>query len=180
MGKVSIGMRGWRFDEDEVFDEDGNIRPLAEMDEDTVYRLVRLSAIMGEPCDACWLVHGQEDIEQCNSATIVYGEPMAEVVVCNSHEADFLYWFREDGGSEYAGSGDLPDEFHEWFAAGNRAPEGYGGLEHVDRAPDELPEDPTVPDAEEKQSLPEVDEQVAEMEEAEREALDVDTDALDI
>jgi hypothetical protein len=180
MAKVSIGLRGWRFDEEEVFDEDGNIRPLTEMDDDTVYRLIRLSSMMGEPCDACWLVHGEEEIEQANPATIVYGEPMAEVVLCDEHEADFLYWFREEGGDEYQGSGDLPDAFHEWFLDGNRAPEGYGGLEHVDEAPGDLPEAPEPPDAAEKDGIPEVDEQLEEMEEAEQEALDIDTDALDI
>lgn len=177
MAKVSIGLRGWRFDEDEVFDEEGNLRPLTEMDEDTVYRLVRLSSLLGEPCDACWLIHGQEDIEQCNTATIVYGEPMAEVVLCDDHEADFLYWFREAGGSEYAGTSDLPDEFHEWFLAGNRAPEGYGGLEHVEEDPTGVPEPPEPP---QQCGLDEVDRQVEEMNEEEREALDLDTDVLDV
>ncbi len=180
MAKVSIGLRGWRFDEEEVFDEEGNIRPLAEMEDDTVYRLVRLSSVLGEPCDACWLIHGEENLDQANGAEIVYGEPMAEVVLCNEHEADFLYWFREDGGDEYRESGDLPDAFHEWFLDGNRAPEGYGGLEHVQEDPDNLPESPDVPEAAEEEGIPEVDEQVEEMEEAEREALDIDTDALDI
>ena len=177
MAKVSIGLRGWRFDEDEVFDEEGNVRPLAEMDEDTAYRLIRLSAIVGEPCDACWLVHGEDDLDQCNPATIVYGEPMAEVVLCDDHEADFLYWFREDGGDAYAGSGDLPDEFHEWFLEGNRAPEGYGGLDHVEEDPTDVPEPPEPPQSDE---LDEVAEQVEGMDEAERDALDIDTDALDL
>lgn len=180
MAKVSIGLRGWRFDEEEVFDEDGNVRPLTEMEDDTVFRLVRLSSILGEPCDACWLVHGEENLEQANGATIVYGEPMAEVVLCDEHEADFLYWFREAGGDEYRGSGNLPDAFHEWFLDGNRSPEGYGGLEHVEEDPDDLPEAPDVPDAAEEEGIPEVDEQLQEMEEAEREALDIDTDVLDI
>ena len=35
MGKISIGLRGWRFEEDEVFDAEGNVRPFGEMDEDT-------------------------------------------------------------------------------------------------------------------------------------------------
>jgi hypothetical protein len=180
MAKVSIGMRGWRFDEEEVFDDDGNIRPLSEMDDDTVYRLIRLSAMLGEPCDACWLIHGEENLEACNGADIVYGEPMAEVILCDEHEVDFLYWFREDGGSEYAGSGDLPDAFHEWFLDGNRAPEGYGGLEHVREAQDDVPEAPDEPSPAEQESIPEVDEQVKEMEAEEQEALDVDIDALDI
>lgn len=148
MTKVSIGMRGWRFDEEEVFDDEGNIRPLSEMEDDTVYRLVRLSSMMGEPCDACWLIHGEEDIEQANGADIVYGEPMAEVILCDEHEADFLYWFREDGGSEYKGSGDLPDAFHEWFLDGGRAPEGYEGISHVETDPEDLPEPPEVDEEE--------------------------------
>jgi hypothetical protein len=180
MAKVSIGMRGWRFDEEEVFDEDDNIRPLSEMEDDTVYRLVRLSSMLGEPCDACWLIHGEDNIEQCNGAEIVYGEPLAEVIICDDHEADFLYWFREDGGSEYKGSGDLPDAFHEWFLDGNRAPDGYGGLEHIQESPDDVPEAPEKPDPAEQESIPEVERQLDAMEEEEAEALDIDTDALDI
>ena len=53
MGKVSIALRGWRFDEAEVFDEDGEIRPLEEMSEETRKRLVRLRVVAGEPCDPC-------------------------------------------------------------------------------------------------------------------------------
>ena len=180
MAKVSIGMRGWRFDEEEVFDDDGAIRPLSEMEDDTVYRLIRLSAMLGEPCDACWLIHGEENIEQANGAEIVYGEPLAEVVLCDDHEADFLYWFREDGGSEYTGSGDLPDAFHEWFLDGNRAPDGYGGLEHVQEAPDDMPTAPETPDPAEQEEIPEVERQLEAMETEEQEALDIDTDALDI
>jgi hypothetical protein len=175
MAKVSIGLRGWRFDEDEVFDAEGNVRPLAEMDDDTVYRLVRLSAILGEPCDACWLEEG--DVEACNPAAIVYGEPLHEVVLCGKHEADFLYWFREEGGEEYAGSEELQDAFHEWFVDGNRAPEGYGGLDHIEQNPEELPEPPTEP---QQCGLDGVDEQVEEMSEAEQEALDLDTDVFDV
>ena len=178
MGKISIGMRGWRFDEDEIFEEDGSIRPLMEMDEDTRHRLVRLSAVLGEPCSACWLIHGDENIDQSNPASIVYGEPLAEVVLCRQHEADFLYWFREEGGEEYAGTATLQDEFHEWFADGNRAPEGYAGLEYVDEAPDELPEIPDEP--EERDGIPEVEAQIADLNEAEKESLDVDLDDLDV
>jgi len=177
MGKVSIGLRGWRFEEDEVFDEEGNVRPLAEMDQDTMYRLVRLSAIVGEPCDACWLEHGDENVEQVNSAAIVYGEPLYEVVLCDEHERDFLYWFREEGGSELAGSEALQDAFHEWFVDGNRAPGGYGGLEHVQESPDSVPDAPEMPGEE---HLDEVDEQIDGMSEAEQDALDLDTDVFDV
>jgi len=177
MGKVSIGLRGWRFDEDHVFDEDGEIRDLDEMPEDTRYRVVRLSSLLGEPCSACWLVHGEANVEECNRGTIVYGEPLAEVLLCDDHEADFLYWFREEGGQAYAGSGDLQDEFHEWFLDGGRAPDEYGGIEHVQRHPD------TLPDAAGERTsdgIDAVEDQLDEMEEAEREALDVPLDDLDI
>jgi hypothetical protein len=142
MAKVSIGLRGWRFEETDVFTPEGAIRPLDEMPPDARERVLRLSALVGSPCDACWLIHGEEDVEQCRAADVVYGEPMAEVVLCTSHEADFLYWYRAEGGSAYRGSEDLEDAFYEWFADGGRAPEEYGGIEHVDTDPEDLPEPP--------------------------------------
>ena len=142
MAKVSIGLRGWRFDEAAVFTDDGEFRPLDEVDEDTRRRLVRLTYLQGKPCDACYLVHGEAEKRRSNQAEIVYGEPMEEVLLCSEHEADFLYWFREAGGADAAGIETFRDEFHEWFAAGERAPEGYGGLEHVDTDPDTLPTPP--------------------------------------
>jgi len=33
--KISIGLRGWRFDEDEVFTETGEVRPFDEISDDT-------------------------------------------------------------------------------------------------------------------------------------------------
>ena len=147
MGKVSIGLRGWRFDEDEVFTEDGEYRPMDEIPEDPRTRLLRLQALVGSPCDACWLIHGDENLRECNVAAVVYGEPLAEVVVCSDHEADFLYWFSEAGGSEYKGEDALQDEFHEWFLDGGRAPEGYGGVEHVETDPENVPQ-PPEPDQE--------------------------------
>ena len=174
MTKVSIGLRGWRFDEDVVFDEDGTVRDIAEMPEDTRNRLIRLQALLGEPCSACWLVHGQENVEQCNMGDVVYGEPLAEVLLCTEHEPDFVYWFQEEGGAEYAGTATLQDEFFEWFAEGNRAPESFGSVEHVDEAPDDLPEPM------EAESLDEVAEQAAELEEEEQEALDLNLDDLDV
>jgi hypothetical protein len=146
MAKVSIGLRGWRFDEEDVFTPEGDVRPLDEMPADARERVLRLSALVGSPCDACWLIHGEENIEECNVAAVVYGEPLSEVVLCSTHEPEFLYWFREEGGSAYRGSGDLEDAFYEWFADGGRAPEGYGGLEHVETDPEDLPE---IPDPEE-------------------------------
>ncbi|WP_372910949.1 hypothetical protein [Salinigranum sp.] len=142
MSKVSIGLRGWRFDEREVFTEDGEFRPLMEIPEEPRHRLVRLSLIVERPCDACYLVHGDAEKERCRQATIVYGEPLDEVLLCDAHEADFLYWFREEGGQDLAGEDEFRDAFHEWFAAGGRAPEGYAGLEHVETDPDALPDPP--------------------------------------
>ncbi len=175
MAKVSIGLRGWRFDEEAVFDGEGTLKPLEEMPTDARHRIVRLSAILGEPCDACWLIHGEGELEAANPVSLVYGEPLAEVLLCDDHEADFLYWFREEGGDEYAGTRSFPEQFHEWFADGGRAPEGYAGLEHVDEEPDLLPD---VGDAE--CSIPAVEEELEDLEEGEREAMDLDLDALDI
>ena len=146
MAKVSIGLRGWRFDEAAVFTDDGEFRPLDQVDDDTRRRLIRLTYLQGEPCDACYLIHGEADKKRCNEAAIVYGEPMEEVLLCSDHEADFLYWFREAGGSEAAGSETFRDQFHEWFAAGERAPEGYAGLDHVDTDPSGLPSPPDPDD----------------------------------
>jgi hypothetical protein len=174
MSKISVALRGWRFEESEVFDADGEMRDLGEMPEDTRNRLVRLSALMGEPCTACWLEHGESDIERANQGEIVYGEPLAEVLLCAEHEPDFLYWFREAGGEAHAGGAALQEEFQNWYAAGNRAPEGYAGLEHVEREPDRLP------DASEDQRLEAVEQQAADLAEEEREALGLDLDDLDV
>ena len=175
MAKVSIGLRGWRFEESEVFDADGDIKPLGQMPPDTRQRIARLSALIGEPCDACFLIHGEEDIEQCNPGRIVYGEAMGEALLCNDHEADFLYWFREAGGQQYAGDTELRDAFHEWFADGGRAPEGYGGFEHVDEEPDAIPEAPDT-----SEGIPSLEEELDEMDEEEKEALGIDLDDLDL
>ncbi|MFB6281636.1 MAG: hypothetical protein ABEH40_06435 [Haloferacaceae archaeon] len=142
MPKVSVGLRGWRFDESAVFTEDGEFRPPSEMDEDDRERLVRLAVLIERPCDACYLIHGEAETERCRQAAVVYGEPGDEVVLCPDHETDFVYWFREAGGDAYRGDPELPDAFHEWFDDGGRAPEGYVGIEHVDTAADELPDPP--------------------------------------
>ncbi|QKY21570.1 hypothetical protein B4589_014740 [Halolamina sp. CBA1230] len=147
MAKVSVGLRGWRFDEDEVFTEDGDWAPLDEMPDDARNRLLRLGLLMDQPCDACYLEHGEAEKQRANPAAIVYGEPGDEVLLCDEHEGDFLYWFREEGGSELAGEEAFRDEFHEWFVAGNRAPEGYGPDEHVKEAPDDMPNLPTPEEA---------------------------------
>jgi len=122
MAKVSIGLRGWRFDESDVFDADGNFRALDEMSDDARNRLTRLTGLHGNPCHACWLVH--EEKEPCNPAAAVYGEPHGEVLLCEDHEPDFLYWYGEMG-HEHRGEEAFADRFHEWFDAGNRAPERY-------------------------------------------------------
>lgn len=164
MGKVNIVLRGWRFDESAIFTDEGEMKPLDEMAFETRERIVRLRRHIGSPCHACWLIHGDGNLDACNDAAAVYGEALHEVVLCDDHEPDFLYWFREEGGSEYRGDPELQDAFHEWFADGNRAPAEYESVEHVDT-------DPTaVPYVSGTQSPAQ----------AEREARDVDLDNLDI
>ncbi|MFC6753394.1 hypothetical protein [Halorubrum tibetense] len=148
MAKVSVGLRGWRFDEDEIITENGELKPLEEIPEEPRERLVRLVALVEEPCDACYLEHGEDEIHRCNQAEIVYGEPRGEVLLCPAHEPDFVYWFREAGGSEHAGTIEFGDRFHEWVAAGNEAPDGYAAIEHIDEDPDALPD---LPDQQEIQ-----------------------------
>lgn len=143
MAKISIGLHGWRFEESDVFDEDGEFRPLGEMPPETQERLLRLMSIVDAPCDACWLLHGDENREEWERASAVYGEPESEVLLCADHEQDFIYWYREAGGSRFRGEERLEDEFHEWFLDGGRAPEGYEGIEHVATDPADLP-NPTV------------------------------------
>jgi len=142
MAKVSIGLRGWRFEESEVFTEDGEFKPLEEISGDPQERLVRLTYLVEQPCDACYLIHGEAAIERCAQAAIVYGEPGDELLLCDDHEADFLYWYREAGGKAHRGEPTFRDRFHEWFADGGRAPEGYEGLDHVETDPDALPDPP--------------------------------------
>lgn len=152
MAKVSIGMLGWRFDEENVLDEDGDFLPLEEMPPNDRERIVRLGSIYNAPCNACWLIHGDANVDDCETARYVYGEPLSEVLLCEEHEPDFIYWFREDGGGEYRGTEEFEDAFYEWFLEGNRAPEGYEGMEYVETDPDDLPEPPEV-DSEEYDDL---------------------------
>ncbi|GAB6862075.1 hypothetical protein ACFR97_03345 [Haloplanus litoreus] len=142
MAKVSIGLRGWRFEESDVFTDEGEFKPLDEIPPEPRERLVRLTYLVDQPCDACYLVHGESELKQCSSAAIVYGEPGEEVLLCEPHEADFLYWYREAGGKAHRGEATFRDEFHEWFHAGGRAPDGYGGLEHVETGRADLPSPP--------------------------------------
>lgn len=173
MGKVSIALRGWRFDEDAVFDEDGEMRPLRDMDNETRTRIIRLSVAAGEPCDACWLKHGRANVQQCNVARVIYGEPLHEVLLCADHEPDFLYWFREEGGRDLANRPtDFEDSFYEWFDDGNRAPEDYGGMEYVNTEPEEVPKP-------QQGDMPTLEEELARMDDEELDALDVDLSDLD-
>ena len=144
MGKVSIGMLGWRFDEEEILDDNGEFRPLPEMPPDARERIIRLDVIYNAPCHACWLIHGDENIESCNTARYVYGEPLSEVILCEEHEPDFVYWFREDGGDEHRHDDDFEEAFYKWFLEGNRAPDGYEGMEYVQTDPEDLPKPPTA------------------------------------
>jgi len=150
MAKVSVGLRGWRFDEEEIFTDDEELKPLDEIPEEPRERLVRLVGLVEEPCDVCYLEYGEAEVHRCNQAEIVYGEPRGEVLCCPEHEPDLLYWFREAGGSEHAGDLAFGDRFHEWVAAGNEAPEGYGSVEHVDEDPDALPDLPDQQDVQER------------------------------
>ena len=154
MAKVSIGLRGWRFEEDEIFSDDEELKPLDEIPEDPRERLLRLVALVEEPCDVCYLDYGEAEVHRCNEAEIVYGEPDGEVLLCPEHERDLLYWFREEGGSDHKGDLEFADHFHEWIAAGNEAPEGYGSVEHVEEDPDGLPD---LPDQQEVQERLEAD-----------------------
>ncbi|PSP93315.1 hypothetical protein BRC91_10225 [Halobacteriales archaeon QS_4_62_28] len=174
MAKVNIGLRGWRFEEDEVFDE-GQIRPLGAMDEETRLRVLRLAERITDPCDACWLEHGSEGIEQCSPAEAIYGEPRGEVVLCSDHESDFVYWFRTVASEDLIGTLDLQNEFHEWFLDDGRAPEDYVGVEHVDDDPEGVPESPD-PYAE----MPGLEAELDAMDDEELDALDVDLDDLDV
>lgn len=150
MAKVSVGLRGWRFDEEDIFTDDDELKPLDEIPEGPRERLVRLVKLVEEPCDVCYLDHGESEIHRCNQAEIVYGEPRGEVLLCPTHEPEFVYWFREAGGSEHKGTLEFGDRFHEWIAAGNGAPEGYASVEHVDEDPDALPDPPDQQEIQER------------------------------
>ena len=152
MAKISVGMRGWRFEEEHILDEDGEFLPLEEMPTAERERLIRLGYIYNSPCNVCWLKHGNENVEACNVARYVYGEVFSEVLLCEEHEPVFVYWFREEGGTEYTESDDFADRFYEWYLDGGRAPEEYEGMEYVSTDPDDLPE-PPEPDPEEHGEL---------------------------
>jgi len=177
MSKVSIGFRGWRFDEDEVFDANGDYREFDEMTDDASARLRRLPTLMDRPCDACYLLYG-EDHEERNTPAAVYGEPRAEVLLCDDHEVDFYYWFLEADGEQYRGTEELQSAFREWFADGGRSPDSYDGPEHVATDPAETP-DPDVPDPEIRNvELPEGEQASVNLRpDIDAEAVDVELDA---
>jgi hypothetical protein len=143
MGKVSVGLRGWRFEESEIFTDSEEFKPLKEIPEDPRQRLLRLSRLIEQPCDACYLIHGEADKQRCNRSAFVYGEPMDEVVLCADHEPAFIYWYQNAGGSDLRGEPEFADAFHQWFADGNRPPEGFGGVDHVETDPETLPDPPS-------------------------------------
>ncbi|WP_284008701.1 hypothetical protein [Haloarcula pelagica] len=171
--KVNIGLRGWRFDDD-VLDDDGRVRPLGTLDPETRQRLLVLARRVVDPCDACRMVEGAAT-EDCNVAEVIYGEPNGEVVLCSAHEPDFIYWFRELGGDEYAGETDMRRAFHEWFVEGGRAPEDYEGLEHVDEDPTAVPEAPSRSEA-----IPGIEEELDAVDEDDLASIDIDLDDLDV
>jgi len=175
MAKINVGLRGWRFDEEEVLGEDGRVRPIGTMPPETRHRIVRLAQRVGDPCDGCWLIHGPDEPERCRQGAAIYGEPGAEVLVCAEHERDFLFWFREEGGADLAGDVDLAEAFHAWFLDGGRAPEDYSGVEHVDEDPDEVPEPPDI-----QEGMPGLEEELQDLEKSDIEALDVDLSDLDL
>jgi len=69
----------------------------------------------------------------------------------------------------------MQDAFHEWFAEGGRAPEGYEGIEHVNTDPDALPEEPDP-----TEELPTLEEELEAMDDEDLDALGVDLDDLDL
>ncbi len=123
--RVSIGLRGWTFDPDNVFDDDGELKSVDDIPEEDRLRVVRLTEIIGNACHVCMLRHPNEGWDVWKKADAVYGEPTTEVLVCDEHEPDFLYWYFEEGGEAYKGEEELPDEFHAWIRDGGEAPEGY-------------------------------------------------------
>lgn len=148
MAKVSIGLRGWRFEESEIFTEDGDFKPLDQIPREVRNRLARIPVLMDMPCHACYAIHGDADIDRCTVPSVVWGEPMGEVVLCTAHEPDFHYWFTEKGGRDFAGSESLREAFVAWFEAGNRAPPDHEGMEYVDTDPEAVPRPPVPePDA---------------------------------
>lgn len=123
--KVSIGLRGWTFDPDDVFDDDGELKDLEEMPDEDKLRISRLTEIIGNACHVCMLRNPEEGWDVWEKATVVYGEVTSEVLTCDEHESEFLYWYFEEGGKAYKGDDKLPDKFHKWVREGGEAPPDY-------------------------------------------------------
>jgi hypothetical protein len=112
--KVSIGLRGWTFDPEDVFQVGGELKPVDEMPEEDRIRVVRLTEIMGNACHVCMLQHPDEGWDEWEKATVVYGEPTSEVLLCDDHEEVFERWFFDEGGESYRGTEELQRAFHDW------------------------------------------------------------------
>ncbi|MFB6283315.1 MAG: hypothetical protein ABEK59_05185 [Halobacteria archaeon] len=113
--KISIGLRGWRFNPDDVFDADGNLKSPEEIPEDQRERIARLPDIIGNACHVCMLLNPDEGWDEWTKATVVYGEPRHEVLTCDDHEPVFETWFFDEGGEALKGSDNLADTFHAWI-----------------------------------------------------------------
>ena len=112
--KVCIGLRGWRFNPDDVFDSEGRIKKPEDIPEGQRERIARLSDIVGNACHVCMLLHPDAGWDEWVKADVVYGEPRHEVLMCDEHEDVFETWFFDEGGKALKGSEELQYEFHEW------------------------------------------------------------------
>lgn len=113
--KICIGLRGWKFNPDDVLTEKGELKALEEMSEHDRLRIVRLSEIIGNACHVCMLKNPEEGWDKWKKATVVYGEPTSEVLLCDEHESVFEIWFFEKGGKTYKGKEEMAEKFHEWL-----------------------------------------------------------------
>lgn len=113
--KICIGLRGWKFDIQEVLDKNGELKALEEMSEEDKVRIIRLSEIIGNACHVCMLKNPEEGWDVWEKATVVYGEPTSEVLLCDKHESIFEHWFFNEGGKAYKGKEELQEKFHNWI-----------------------------------------------------------------
>jgi len=150
MAKVSVGLRGWRFDEEEIFTDDEELKPLDEIPEEPRERLVRLVSLVEEPCDVCYLEHGEAEVHRCNQAEIVYGEPKGEVLLCPEHEPNLIYWFRGGGRQRARRRPRVRRPLPRVGRRGQRGPGWVRPVEHVEEDPDGLPDLPDQQDIQER------------------------------
>ncbi len=108
MGKVSIGLHGWRFDESELFGDDDEWRSLEAMSPDTRKRLLRLQTVIGKPCDACYLIHGEAELLD-DIRPEFEGEGVKKVGSRDDGDADTTGETADDTGEESGDAGDDPD-----------------------------------------------------------------------